>query len=107
MFRSIVGLFVVMSLIISCQSPKQKKVDFSQTSSPVATVPESTDAKKCQSPRPQMCTKEFRPVCATRDTGIRCVTTPCPSSEMVTKSNACTACSDDKVISYIQGVCSS
>jgi len=60
---------------------------------------------ECHEPRPEMCTREYRPVCAKRDTGIRCVTTPCPSLENVTKSNACTACSDVKVYGYTRGAC--
>lgn len=52
-----------------------------------------------------MCTREYFPVCATRDTGVRCVTTPCPSSEEKTYSNGCTACSDVKVLEYRLGAC--
>lgn len=58
---------------------------------------------QCKDPRPQMCTKEYRPVCAKKDTGIRCVTTPCPSDEDITYSNACTACTDSKVHGYTPG----
>ena len=49
---------------------------------------------ECSEPRRQACTREYRPVCAQRDTGIRCVTTPCDSSEWVTAPNPCVACSD-------------
>lgn len=59
----------------------------------------------CQDPRPEVCTREYRPVCAQRDTGVRCVTTPCDSSEWVSRSNACTACSDPKVLGYRPGAC--
>jgi hypothetical protein len=48
---------------------------------------------------------DYRPVCATRDTGVRCITTPCPSTEQKTFSNACTACSDPKVIRHVPGEC--
>jgi hypothetical protein len=60
---------------------------------------------QCTDPRPQVCTMIYDPVCATRDTGIRCVTTPCPSSELKTMSSGCSACSDAKVISYVKGEC--
>ena len=60
---------------------------------------------ECKEPRSVMCTREYRPVCAKRDTGIRCVTTPCPSTDTVTKSNACTACADPKVYGYTMGAC--
>ena len=59
----------------------------------------------CKDPRPQMCPQIYDPVCATRDTGIRCVTAPCPSSEQKTMGNACSACSDAKVSSYVKGEC--
>jgi len=60
---------------------------------------------QCQDPRPQICTREFRPVCAQRDLGIRCVTSPCPTIERVTKPNACVACSDKSVQEFTQGAC--
>ena len=59
----------------------------------------------CTNPRPQMCTRQFQPVCAKKNTGIVCVTTPCPSIEYVTYSNGCVACSDAKVYSYTEGEC--
>ena len=61
--------------------------------------------KTCPEPRPQMCTRDYRPVCATRDTGVRCVTNPCPSTEEKTYGNACSACADHNVISYRNGAC--
>ena len=81
---------------------------------PVASTPPSTDPPKqenksvaCTDPRPQVCTQIYAPVCATRDTGVRCIKAPCPSEEQVTKSSSCNACSDPKVISYVQGECPS
>jgi len=59
----------------------------------------------CKEPRPQVCPQIYDPVCATRDTGIRCITAPCPSSELKTMGNACSACSDPKVSSYVKGEC--
>ena len=59
----------------------------------------------CSEPRPQICTHDYKPVCASRDTGIRCVTTPCPTTENITYSNGCAACSDKRVISYQSGSC--
>ena len=48
----------------------------------------------CKEPRPQMCTRDYRPVCAKLDDGSR-----------KTYSNGCTACTDPKVTSYYQGAC--
>lgn len=59
----------------------------------------------CTDPRSPICTMEYMPVCGKRDTGIRCVTTPCPSMEWKTYPNACTACADEAVVGYIAGEC--
>jgi hypothetical protein len=74
---------------------------------PKATPPPETrnEPVMCAEPRPEACTAQYDPVCATRDTGIRCITTPCPSSEQKTMGNACSACSDPKVISWTKGEC--
>lgn len=75
-------------------------------SSPSAPPPvEPLESHACPETRPQMCTKEYRPVCATRDTGIRCVTTPCNSTEERTYGNACTACAHADVLRYTAGAC--
>lgn len=39
--------------------------------------------------RPTACPMNYAPVCGRRDTGIRCVTTPCDSSEDKTYGNMC------------------
>lgn len=48
----------------------------------------------CTMPRPQVCTKEFRPVCGTRADGTR-----------RTYGNACDACADANVVSHVPGPC--
>ena len=63
------------------------------------------DAVECTDPRAPICTQDYLPVCGLRGTGIRCVTTPCNSSEWKTYSNACVACSDPSVELYRPGVC--
>ena len=78
----------------------------SEPSPPPSNAPkESSEPVACTEPRPEVCTQIYAPVCATRDTGVRCITTPCPSSEQVTKSSACNACSDPKVMSWVKGEC--
>lgn len=59
----------------------------------------------CDEPRRPMCTREYRPVCGERDTGVRCITTPCPSREQRTYPNACAACADNKVVGYRDHAC--
>lgn len=70
-----------------------------------ASPVEAASLTTCPEPRPQVCTREYLPVCASRDTGIRCVTTPCPSAEWKTYGNACDACSDPKVLGHRAGAC--
>ena len=90
------------SLLFACESYRKGSASNTVVESP-ATIP--VQVTVCKDPRAQMCTREYRPVCATRDTGIHCVTTPCPSTEQVTKSNACSACADAKVHSYVKNAC--
>lgn len=49
----------------------------------------------CAPPRPQVCTREYRPVCGTRRDGVR-----------QTYGNACSACADANVMSHVPGPCS-
>ena len=74
-------------------------------SSPASPASAKQEPVACKDPRPQVCTAMYEPVCATRDTGIRCITAPCPSEEKKTMGNACSACSDPKVYSYVKGEC--
>ena len=56
-----------------------------------------TSAKEfttCPETRPQMCTREYRPVCAKLEDG-----------SMKTYSNGCTACTDPKVVGHYPGAC--
>ncbi|MCP4598163.1 hypothetical protein [Neptuniibacter sp.] len=56
------------------------------------TMPES--ALACESPRPQMCTRDYRPACGYIS-----------ESEQKTYSNPCVACSDATVKWVEQGQC--
>ncbi|HFC92635.1 MAG TPA: hypothetical protein ENJ51_07465 [Leucothrix mucor] len=94
---SIMGILSLIFLI-SCQD-KKTVTNPKPKSSPIGTYTE------CKDPRPEVCTKEFRPVCSKVDTGVRCVTTPCPSTENKTYSNACTACAEPKVYGFWKNAC--
>ena len=48
----------------------------------------------CQSPRPQVCTREFVPVCGKLDSG-----------DLETFDNACSACADEAVEGYYPSAC--
>ena len=76
----------------------------SQRSAPAALEP-APELVECTDPRSPICTQDYRPVCGLRDTGIRCVTTPCDSTEWKTYSNACAACSDSSVEGHRPGAC--
>ncbi len=72
---------------------------------PEGSTAATPNALQCPEQRPQICTQDYRPVCATRDTGIRCVRAPCPSATLISYANACSACADPKVASYTAGAC--
>ncbi|MFT6287915.1 MAG: hypothetical protein ACJAYC_003324 [Halieaceae bacterium] len=57
--------------------------------------PTTTLTTQCTSPRPQVCTMEYAPVCAIQTGGGR-----------GDYSSACNACADDKVTGYLNGPCS-
>jgi len=86
----IINAFIFTVLLVACaaQPPAQKK-----------------ELIQCPEQRPQICAREYMPVCATRDTGVRCVTTPCPASEQKTYSNGCSACADKNVSGYAANAC--
>ena len=64
-----------------------------------------SETRVCTAPIPEACPTVFEPVCATRDSGVVCITEPCDSIEKVTYSNDCSACADARVYSYVPGSC--
>lgn len=59
--------------------------------------------------RPSVCTKEYRPVCGevepADDTRVRCITTPCDSTDQRTFGNACMACAEPRTQGYWPNAC--
>lgn len=60
--------------------------------------------------RPNVCTKEYRAVCgevelADETARVRCITTPCESTERRTFSNGCMACADPNTQGYWPNAC--
>ena len=101
--KSYLFLVIVGFLGLACQ-PKPETAE--KQSKLVIDKLSIVEYKECKEPRPEVCTKEYSAVCAKRDTGIRCVKMPCPSTKDVTKPNACVACSDKNVFGYSVGACS-
>ena len=94
-YNQFFGIVMGLVALSSCSNIKE---------SPDATE-SNPFAVQCKSPRPQICTMDYTPVCATRDNGVRCVTSPCESTETASYSNGCSACSDPSVYSYQMDAC--
>jgi len=73
---------------------------------PDAVVPPPEPFTACEPDnRPQVCNQHYQPVCGAVDTGIRCVTTPCESTEWRTYPNGCAACTEADVSGWRDGAC--
>lgn len=92
-------VLLLATCLNACQSVEQ-----TQTESPANATAQLTST--CTDPRSQVCTMDFNPVCALRDTGVRCVKEPCDeATEWKTFANGCTACGDEKVFGHVEGAC--
>jgi len=68
----------------------------------ITRPPQAVREIACPENRPQMCTREYRPVCAWLDTTrIQCDKAPCA----FVASNKCVACSDANVRGFSEGEC--
>ena len=93
----------VAVLAVACQ-PTVKTTD-TQSQEPVIVQDPLPRLFECKIPRPEVCTFQYQPVCASKDTGVRCFKAPCPATEMITYGSACSACADERVFGYIDGEC--
>lgn len=84
---SLIIIFSVTLLCLSCTVPVNETSATAQKDRHVYT--------QCTEPRPEICTREYNPVCATLNTG----------SEEKTYATGCTACADPAVTKYRQGPC--
>ena len=96
------GMMAIMMLLSGCVGPQTTA---SQPEPEHKPMPTGSLYTACEKPRPEICTQDYAPVCARRDTGIRCVKAPCPASELKTYSNGCSACGDPKVYGFYPGSC--
>ena len=78
---------VCLSMCLSaCATTSVEKNDINE--------PGALDLILCEEPRPQICTREYNPVCATLKDGTT-----------KTGSTGCTSCSDSEVVGYKMGAC--
>lgn len=85
---SIIGPLLCVSCAIS------QPGDTSPEDRPIDNEPGATDVILCEEPRPQVCTREYRPVCASMIDGSN-----------RTYATGCTSCADESVVSYRSGSC--
>ena len=95
-------------LIVSCSS-QNTRVPMERSSEQLTTnelrsTPKITTTR-CNIPRPEVCSMDYKPVCATRYSKTQCEKIPCEITETSTYSNGCVACSDVRVISYQSNKC--
>ncbi|VAW60449.1 hypothetical protein MNBD_GAMMA08-2100 [hydrothermal vent metagenome] len=78
---NILAIFLVSFSLFSCAATEKKAVV-------------EVELTKCKTPKSQICTREYKPVCGYEVDG-----------NYKTFSNACTACSNAKIVSYAEGAC--
>ena len=83
-------LVPVIILSVSCASYSQK--DDQKDDKKVE--PGALDLIICKNPRPEICTREYDPVCGTLKDG-----------STKTGATGCTSCSDPEIVGYKKGAC--
>ena len=83
LYRCLIGTEIFTTFF---NKSKTEKIDLNE--------PGALDVILCEEPRPQICTREYDPVCATlKDGSTR------------TGATGCTSCSDPAVVGYRDGAC--
>ncbi len=129
---TVIGFSILLMLLVSCQEQQAPITSFEDCAAAGNPIMESyprqcnaqgqTFVEKIDEPiePPQemalfhecteqekqagICTMDYNPVCGLVDNGIRCVTTPCQSTDAKTFSNGCSACSQ-QALGYYKGAC--
>ncbi|MEZ5447725.1 MAG: hypothetical protein R3E89_01400 [Thiolinea sp.] len=99
------ALVVVLAACVQLGASEREDVAAAPPAKPVqdAVARLKGDFIQCNTPRPEICYEIYQPVCAVRDNGVRCITTPCPATEQASYSNDCQACADPAVIGFVKG----
>ena len=84
-------LVIALCLILFPSSPLLAGANHSMAD---ANADLTKEMVACTEPRPQVCSQDYRPVCAVMQGG-----------SFKTYSNGCSACSDPEVNSYREGAC--
>ena len=82
------SLVPISILLIGCATTVE------EDNNKINNEPGALDLILCEEPRPQICTREYDPVCATLEDG-----------STKTGSTGCTSCSDPAVVGYVKGAC--
>jgi len=80
-------LFSLAFTLLACETYSEEKQQ-------INNEPGALDLILCEEPRPEVCTREYDPVCATLQNG-----------STRTASTGCTSCSDPSVVGYKMGAC--
>jgi hypothetical protein len=110
LFLRLCVIFTVLSLGVSMQARAPSLTGPNSANNEIGKSDANSDPGPgnltlCPTRSVELCTSIFKPVCASRDTGVRCVRAPCPSLAPTTYGNACSACRDPKVYGYLEGAC--
>jgi len=90
---AIIAILPGFVLLVSCTTHRVEQIPL--------------NAVQCTDPRPQICTMDYTPVCATRDNSKPCATAACEPTETATYANACMACADPAVKYHLPTACGS
>ena len=97
-FVALVFLVMILGLIPACASGNRTEAKEPMGSGDAildaGTISDGDSLTRCTEPRPQICTREYRPVCAQLQDG-----------RFKTFPTGCTACTDPDVAGFVDGAC--
>jgi hypothetical protein len=94
LFPSLLALAGTTHSMATLKAEDQADTERTSTQKLHANADTEKEMIACTDPRPQVCTQDYRPVCAVLQDG-----------SFQTFSNGCSACSDPTVTGYREGAC--